>query len=80
MQRPARSVCLGVARFRLSRGKRRCGRPGSELFESRFLCVLGLLFLSGYVVLGKLYLFSVPFRGIVIATVCYIAGLVVAWA
>jgi hypothetical protein len=29
------------------------------LFESRFLCVLGLLFLSGYVVLGKLYWFSV---------------------
>ena len=49
------------------------------LFESRFLCVLGLLFLSGYVVLGRLYWFSVPFRGIVIATVCYIAGLVVAW-
>jgi hypothetical protein len=50
------------------------------LFESRFLCVLGLLFLGGYVVLGKLYWFSVPFRGIVIATVCYTAGLVVAWA
>ena len=49
-------------------------------FESRFLCVLGLLFLSGYVVLGKVYWFSVPFRGIVIATVCYIAGLVAAWA
>jgi hypothetical protein len=41
---------------------------------------LGLLFLGGYVVLGKLYWFRVPFRGIVIATVCYIAGLVVAWA
>src|SRR6266702_6412960 len=50
------------------------------LFESRLLCVLGLLFLGGYVLLGKLYWFSVPFRGIVIATVCYIAGLVVAWA
>ena len=50
------------------------------LFASRFLGVLGLLFLGGYVVLGKLYWFSVPFRGIVIATVCYIAGLVVAWA
>jgi hypothetical protein len=50
------------------------------LFESRFLCALGLLFLGGYVVLGKLYWFRVPFRGIVIATVCYIAGLLVAWA
>lgn len=50
------------------------------LFESRFLCALGLLFLGGYVVLGKRYWFSVPLGGIVIATVCYIAGLVVAWA
>jgi hypothetical protein len=50
------------------------------LFESRFLCALGLLFLGGYVVLGKVYWFRVPFRGIVIATACYIAGLVVAWA
>jgi hypothetical protein len=50
------------------------------LFESRFLCVLGLLFLGGYVVLAKLYWFSVPFRWIVIATVCYTAGLAVAWA
>ena len=49
------------------------------LFESRFLCFLGLLFLVGYVVLAKLYWFSVPFRGIVIATICYSAGLVVAW-
>jgi hypothetical protein len=50
------------------------------LFESRFLCVLGLLFLGGYVVLAKLYWFSVPFRWIVIATVSYTAGLAVAWA
>jgi hypothetical protein len=49
------------------------------LFESRFLCVLGLLFLGSYVVLAKLYWFSVPFRGIVIATACYTAGLVAAW-
>jgi hypothetical protein len=50
------------------------------LFASRFLCVLGLLFLGGCVVLGKLSWFSVPFRGIVIATVCYIAGLLIACA
>src|SRR5882762_5469202 len=30
------------------------------LFESGFLCGLGLLFLSGHVVLGRLYWFSVP--------------------
>ena len=40
---------------------------------ARYCLALGL-FLSGYVVLGKLYWFSVPFRGIVIATACYTAG------
>lgn len=53
---------------------------GSFLFESRFLLLLGLLFLLGYVVLGKLYWFSVPFRGIVLATVFYVAALIVRWA
>jgi hypothetical protein len=46
------------------------------LFHSPFLCILGLAFLLGYVVLGKLYWFSVPFRGVVLATVCYVSGFV----
>lgn len=50
------------------------------LFRSTFLCFLGLLLLAGYIVLGKLYWFSVPFRGILIAFACYAAGLVAAWA
>ena len=50
------------------------------LFRSPFLLVLGLLLLGGYVFLGKVYWFSVPFRGIVLSTVCYIAALVVAWS
>jgi hypothetical protein len=50
------------------------------LFDSVFLCGLGLLVLVGYVVIGRLYWFSAPFRGVVIATVCYGAGLVLAWA
>ena len=53
---------------------------GSFLFESTFLLSLGLLFLLGYVFLGKLYWFSVPFRGIVLATVFYVVALIVRWA
>ena len=50
------------------------------LFQSRFLLLLGLLLLAGYVFLGKLYWFSVPFRGIVLAAVLYVAALIVRWA
>jgi len=51
---------------------------GAYLFRSAFLCVLGLLLLFGYAILAKLYWFSVPLRAILLAAVCYIAGLIVA--
>ncbi len=47
------------------------------LFQSVFLLALGLLVLLGYVVLGKIYWFSIPFRGILLATVLYGLGLLV---
>lgn len=46
------------------------------LFQSWFLLAAGLLLLVGYAVLGKLYWFSIPFRGIVLAAVLYCLGLV----
>jgi hypothetical protein len=46
------------------------------LFESVFLLALGLIVLLAYVVVGKIYWFSIPFRGIVLATVLYGLGLV----
>ncbi len=46
------------------------------LFQSSFLLGLGLLMLAGYVFLGWRYWFSVPFRGIVVATISYLAALV----
>jgi len=49
------------------------------LFQSTFLLLVGLAFLGGYVFLGKVYWFSVPFRGIVLSTLFYLAALVVAW-
>ena len=50
------------------------------LFASPFLLVLGLVFLMGYVFLGKVYWFSVPFRGILLSTTLYVIALLVAWA
>jgi len=47
------------------------------LFQSWFLLAVGFLLLLGYAVLGKLYWFSVPFRGIVLAAVLYCLGLVI---
>jgi hypothetical protein len=52
---------------------------GSFLFQSRFLLLMGLLLLTGYVFLGKRYWFSVPFRAIMVTTLLYVGGLVVGW-
>ena len=49
------------------------------LFQSPLLLLMGLALLGGYVFLGKVYWFSVPFRGIVVSTLFYLAALVVAW-
>lgn len=49
------------------------------LFQSPFLVLLGLTLLLGYTFLGLRYWFSVPFRGIVVATALYAAGVLVAW-
>ena len=51
----------------------------SLLFQSPFLLVLGLLLLAGYAVLGKVYWFSVPFRGIVLSAALYVAAVVITW-
>lgn len=50
------------------------------LFGSPFLAIVGGAFLLGFVVLGKAYWFSTPFRGLVIASVLYAAGFATARA
>ncbi|MBE0616057.1 MAG: hypothetical protein IH604_20495 [Burkholderiales bacterium] len=50
------------------------------LFQSPFLLLAGLFFLAGYAFLGKVYWFSVPFRGIVLSTALYVAALFIGWA
>ncbi len=45
------------------------------LFASPFLLAVGLVLLGGYGLLGWQYWFSVPFRGIALATALYVAAL-----
>lgn len=45
------------------------------LWQSYFLLGLGLVTLIAYVVLARLYFFSIPFRGVTLATLLYVAGL-----
>jgi hypothetical protein len=49
---------------------------GALFFQSAFLQWLGLVTLGGYIFLGKRYWFSIPFRGIVLATTLYVLALV----
>lgn len=52
---------------------------GEFLAHSAYLLLLGLALLAGYAVLGKLYWFSVPFRGILAALVLYAGALAILW-
>ena len=50
------------------------------LFDSLFLLAVGLVMLGGLFALGKLYWFSIPFRGIGVALACYLASIGVSLA
>jgi len=51
-------------------------RQSSLLSHSWFLLALGFALLLGYVVIAKLYFFSAPFRGVVLAAALYLLGIV----
>jgi hypothetical protein len=52
------------------------------LFRSWFLLALGFALLLSYAAVARLYFFTAPFRGIVLAAVLYLLGIVVnlAWS
>ncbi len=52
---------------------------GAFLFHSSFLLAVGFLTLAGYCFLGVRYWFSVPFRGIALATLLYVAAVAAYW-
>jgi hypothetical protein len=44
---------------------------GQLLFQSPFLLIVGLAMLGGFVVLSKVYFFSVPLVGVSISLACH---------
>jgi hypothetical protein len=73
------SHSLGAILFGLVYGYLALAHPGF-LFQSRFLLVVGFLFLGSYSLLGRVYWFSVPFTAILLAFACYAVGAVVGLA
>ena len=51
-------------------------RHSTFLFHSWFLLLLGFVLLLAYAIFAKLYWFSVPFVGVVIAAFLYLLGIV----
>jgi hypothetical protein len=51
-------------------------RQSAFLFQSWFLLALGFALLLSYAVVAKLYFFTTPFRGVVLATALYFLGIV----
>ncbi len=70
------SHSLGAILFGLIYGYLALHHP-AFLFESNFLLIVGWSLLASFVVLGKLYWFSIPFRGILIAFACYCAAVII---
>jgi hypothetical protein len=55
-------------------------RHSEFLFRSWFLLALGFALLLSCALVARLYFFSAPFRGLVLAAVLYLLGIVVNWA
>ena len=69
------SHSMGALLFGLVYGWFALAHP-AQLFASWFLLAVGFAMLAGFIALGRVYWFSVPFRCIVLATVLYGAALV----
>ncbi len=52
---------------------------GEILFQSLPLQVLGLVMLSGYLVLAKAYWFITPLAGISLSLICYVVSIGLSW-
>ena len=67
------SHSMGAMLFGLVYGYLAIGH-GELLFDSLFLLVAGFAMLGGFVILAKLYWFSIPYRSVCIALACYLAS------
>jgi hypothetical protein len=70
------SHSLGAMLFGLVYGYLALTQP-ALLFGSAFLLLVGFALLSSFLWLGWRYWFSVPFRGIALAWICYVLALVI---
>lgn len=73
------SHSMAAILFGLVYGYLAMGQP-EVLFGSIYLQAVGFLMVAGWLVLGWLYWFRVPFIGICAALLCYVASLVVSLA
>jgi hypothetical protein len=48
------------------------------LFDSTYLLVVGFAVLAAFLVLSRLYFFSVPLMGVSVALACYVASIIAA--
>lgn len=53
--------------------------PGAPLFAAPVMALAGAAYLLAMLVLAKAYWFRIPFRGLLIANLLYLAALVLAW-
>ena len=68
------SHSFGAILFGLVYGHLAIAQP-AVLFASPFLLAVGFAMLGGLLALGKVYWFSIPFRGIAISFACYVAAI-----
>jgi hypothetical protein len=68
------SHSMGAMLFGLVYGYLALALP-QVLFASPFLIAVGVAMLGGFVILGKLYWFSIPFAGVSISLALYLAGI-----
>lgn len=55
-------------------------RHSAFLFQSGYLLAIGFVLLLGLMALARLYWFTAPFRGVALATLLYVLGIIVNWA
>ena len=73
------SHSMGAILFGLIFGYLSVANP-SFLFGSVYLQTVGFALLLGFFILGRMYWFKVPFVGITVSLVCYVASIVLAHA
>lgn len=73
--RPIVSALFSLARYTDTSRFATAHRSFTPAFHSWFLLALGFALLLGYAVIAKLYFFTAPFRGVMLAVALYLFGI-----